>query len=103
MGARQWQAADLARASGVSKQVLSSILGDARERITQRPSDATVNGLARAFNLHPDVVLLAVGEAMGIPVSRPVIVNDAAGLSDEDLVRALSTRLGLAPPHAQDT
>lgn len=96
MDARQWQASDLARVSGVSKQVLSNILGDTREQLVQRPTDATVNGLARAFGLNPDAILAAVGEAMGLPVSRPVVIYDAARVSDDDLLRVLGERLRAA-------
>lgn len=100
MDERGWTAADLARASGVTKQTLSGILNDPRARLDRMPTERTTNGLARAFDVEHDVVLLAVGRAMGVPVDEPVAVVDVRQVATRDLLRELARRLG--EPHGHE-
>lgn len=94
MDARGWRPADLVRASGLSKQLVSNHLNDDREVLAQRPSKATVTGYARAFKVSEDVVLSKVAAAMGVPIGdlQPVVfsVSDA---SDAELLAELARRL----------
>lgn len=85
--------ADLARDSGVSPQLLSTILNDPRSRLTTRPDEKTVVLLAKAMGVSPDVLLSKVGVAMGLPVNRAVVVYDASRASNEDLIQILASRL----------
>lgn len=93
MDARAWKPADLAAASGISKQVVSGMLKDDREYIDRMPSEATITGLCRAFSVEREVLLAVIGEAMGLPVSTPVYVYDASRVPNEELVRELDKRL----------
>lgn len=96
MDARGWTAADLVRASGLTKQTISVRLSDDRDRLPAPLEDATVAGLARAFGVDPKVVLVKVGEAMGLPMGETVVVYSAEGVSNEELIRVLSERLAKA-------
>lgn len=89
----QMKPADLARKSGVSPQVISTILNDSRSELVQRPDQKTVELLAAAMGVAPDVLLAQIGEAMGLPVTRPVVIYDASRVSNEDLIRTLVERL----------
>lgn len=93
LDAHQMKPADLARKSGVSPQVLSVLLNDPRTQLIQRPEQRTIELLAAAMGVGPEVLLSKVGEAMGLPVNEPVVVYDATGVSNEDLLRALADRL----------
>lgn len=103
---RGWSQATLARESGLSKQVINGIVGDERSRLDRLPQDKTIDGLARAFEVERGVVLTVIGEALGLPVAEPVVVYDASGVADSDLLRELARRLGgggAAAPHGART
>lgn len=93
LDSRGWVAADLAKHSGISKQVLSGMLTDTRPTIDRMPLDSTVSGLARAFGVDRDVILAKVGEAMGLPTSRTVVVYEASRVPNDVLVQELRRRL----------
>lgn len=93
MDRRGWKAADLATKSGVSKQVISTALRDSRDQLRMMPSKATVQGLARAFDVPDVVVLQKIAEAMGLPAGERVVVYDPAGVPDDELVREVARRL----------
>lgn len=93
---RGWSQATLAREAGLSKQVVNGIVGDERTRLDRMPQDKTVDGLARAFEVDRGVVLTVIAQAMGLPVSEPVVVHDASGVADSDLLRELARRLDSA-------
>ena len=94
MDKRGWKAVDLVSRSGLSKQVVSNILNDDRDELSSRPGRQTVDSLARAFSVPSDVVLLAIGKAMGIPVAAPVVIYDASRVPNDELLRVLAQRLG---------
>lgn len=93
MDDRGWRPADLVTASGISKQVISGLLADPRDHIDRMPSEKTIAGLCRAFSVPRQVLLAVVGEAMGLPISRPVEVADASRVSNDELIRELARRL----------
>lgn len=93
MDRRGWKAADLVLASGIAKQVVSSLLNDDRDRIDRMPTDRTIDGLAKAFSTSREVILNRVADAMGLPVDEPVIVYDARRVPNEELLRELERRL----------
>lgn len=88
--------AELARMAGLNRQVIHTILNDNRKALNQAPDEKTVNGLAAAFDLSPDVVWAAVAVSMGMPsYVVPSITQEVKAASDEELLRELSARLGL--------
>lgn len=93
---RGWSQSDLARESGISKQVISNILKDTRTHLDRLPQDKTIDGIARAFDVDRMVVLSEIAQAMGLPVRETVVRYDASGVADADLVRELARRLGVA-------
>jgi len=93
LDSRGWVAADLAKHSGISKQVVSGLLNDDRASIDRLPLDSTIDGLAQAFRVERDVILAKVGEAMGLPMSRTVVVYEASGVPNDVLIQELRRRL----------
>lgn len=88
-----WNQADLARESGLSKQVVSKLLREDRAPVARLLQDKTVEGLARALRVDSGVVRAAIAEEMGLPGAEVQVVYDARGVADEDLVRELARRL----------
>lgn len=102
MDERGWTQSDLVAASGITKQVVSSLVSDARPKLDRLPMDKTIDGLARAFHVDRNVVLAKIGEAMGLPVSEPVVIYDASRVPNSDLLRVLSERLSKAGEEHED-
>lgn len=92
MDKRGWTAAELSRASGLSRQNLSRLLNDDRDVLQRRPEPSTITGFARAFRMTEDQVLSYVAEAMGFKLAR-IPVSDVSALSNEELLRVLAERL----------
>lgn len=93
MDARNWRAVDLVTRSGINKQVISGILTDDRDTVDRMPTEKTIAGLCKAFRIDRDVLLAVIGEAMGIPVSRPTVVYDASRVPSDELILELARRL----------
>lgn len=95
MDARGWHAADLTRASGLSRQVVHNLLRDRRPELRMQPRDATVAGLAKAFNVDEKRIRYVALQAMNvIPDDRDlVIVHELRDADDDALLRELGSRL----------
>ena len=93
---RGWNQSDLARESGLSKQVVSKLLREGRAPIARLLRDTTVEGLAGALQVHVGVVRAAIAEEMGLPGSEVQVVYDARGVADDELIRELTRRLRAA-------
>lgn len=100
---RGWNQSDLARESGLSKQVVSKLLRDDRAPVSRLLKSTTVDGLARALQVDSGVVRAAIAEEMGLPGSEVQVVFDARGVADDDLIRELARRLGAATAGAVGT
>jgi len=48
---RGWRQSELAARSGLSRQLISSILNDTRDHLGQMPDTATLEGLAAGFDI----------------------------------------------------
>lgn len=88
---RNWRPAQIEHNGGPSRQVVSKILRDNREVLDQRPSQETIDGLARAFGISVDVVLAHVAQAMGFPVK--IEAADLDAVSNEDLLEQIRKRM----------
>ncbi|MDV7194656.1 helix-turn-helix domain-containing protein [Mycolicibacterium fortuitum] len=77
LDSRGWKQADLVRASGLSRQLISSIVKDDREHLGQMPDDSTMEGIAKGF---------------GVPVERvrTAAARSLAGYSDDGSALTLS-------------
>ena len=93
MDRRGWRASDLSRASGISRQLLSTILTDTRDSLRMMPAPETVAGLARAFSVPETTILQVVAEAMGLPTGERVVVYDATRVSNAELAHEVARRL----------
>lgn len=91
MDKRKWNQNDLAKKAGLTRQVVSAIVTDNRERLTNIPSDKTMDGLAKAFGVDPAVIRANVALAMGLPVE--VKRASTSDISDSELIMELSRRL----------
>lgn len=90
MDKRKWNQNDLAKKAGLTRQVVSAIVTDNRERLTNIPSDKTMDGLAKAFGVDPTVIRASVALAMGLPVE--VKRASTSDISDSELIMELSRR-----------
>lgn len=90
-----WRQADLARASGVSKEVVSNLLDKRRDGMTRPPAPETIAGIARAFpgRTNEQMLWLRVAQSMGLPVGTEVTVPDPDALTDQQLLDVLARRL----------
>src|SRR5882672_4536619 len=61
---RGWQARDLVKASGPSKQLVSNLLNDDRDVMPQLPRTATLDALASAFGVTTAHVTTVAVEAL---------------------------------------
>jgi transcriptional regulator with XRE-family HTH domain len=94
LGRNQWTQADLARQSGLSKQVVSRLLTDEREQLARLPSQETLTGLARAFRVPLSVVVLKAAQACGVPVDvTEVAVPAAEELTTDQLLAEVRRRI----------
>lgn len=97
---RGWKQADLARHSGVSPQVVSSLLAAERTTLARPPSKATIEGLAKAFGggqLVERRLWLRVAESMGMPVGSEVVATDPSALTNDELLDEVRRRLSESP------
>ena len=91
MDLRRMRPADVERAGGPSRQVLSKLLNDNRDSLDRRPDSATVQSLAKAFGIPVEKVLASVVEAMGLPTSVTVAGLETA--SNEELLDEIRRRM----------
>lgn len=96
LDARGWQAHDLAKASGLSRQLISKLVNDDRDVLPQIPRTKTLEALAQAFNVSPAHVTTVAVEALGVPdVNAPAVVHQIEDVDDEVLLRELLRRARL--------
>lgn len=95
MDDRAWSQADLTRASGLSAQLVSKLLGDKRPRLARMPEPETVAGLVRAFKGVPEGALLAAAvKALGVPLDElPDLVLDLSKVDDDALLHEVRRRM----------
>lgn len=93
LDSRGWQARDLVKASGLSKQLVSNLLNDDRDILPQLPRTTTLEALAQAFNVTTAHVTTVAVEALGVPgVNAPAVVHQIESVDDEVLLRELLRR-----------
>lgn len=72
MDERGWRNVDLEKKSTLSKQLVSKLVNDSRDRLSRLPDRATIEGLAKAFSVPPTSVLAKAVEALDL-ASTPAI------------------------------
>ena len=95
MDARGWKQADLVRASGLSRALVSRLVTkDTLGRMVEENS--TIAGLARAFpEVGEEAFITKSAEALGVPVDRLVVVDASMErISNRALLDLLAQRLG---------
>ncbi len=93
MDGRGWTQADLARASGITRQTVSRLL--IKDHLGRMVSDETIAGLHKAFpEVSEGAFITKAAEALGVPIDRLETVDpDVSQLSDEALLGILAGRL----------
>lgn len=91
MDLKRMRAADVERAGGPSRQVISKVLTDPRPTLDRRPDQATVEAFAKGLDVRPEAVLAAVAEAMGLPVH--VSVAGLQEATDDQLLAEVRRRM----------
>jgi transcriptional regulator with XRE-family HTH domain len=64
LDSRGWKQADLVRASGLSRQLIHSILRDDRDHLGQMPDESTLEGLAKGFKVPLETVRTAAARSL---------------------------------------
>lgn len=64
LDARGWRQAELVRRSGLSRQLVSSILRDNRDYLGQMPDAETIEGLALGFDVPAETVRTAAARSL---------------------------------------
>src|SRR5687768_13420325 len=89
-----WTQSDLVRQSGLSKQHLSKMLSDERERLPRLPTQDTLLGLSRGLRVPLNTVVLRAAQACGVPVDvTEVEVSSARSLSTDQLLAEVRRRI----------
>lgn len=93
MSARGWRQVDLVRRSGLSRQVISKILRDTRPTLGQMPDEATLEGLARGFDVPVELVRLAASRALAGYVDDHAVKADLRAISNAALLSEIRRRM----------
>lgn len=92
-----WTPADLTRQSGLSKQHLSKMLNDDRDKLARLPTEETLLGLAKGLRVPLNTVVLRAAQACGVPVDvTEVEVSSARTLSTDHLLAEVRRRIEAA-------
>lgn len=104
MDARGWRQADLVRASGLSRALVSRILRDDRPRLGQMPDESTMAGLAKAFHVSTETVRTAAARALrGYADDGEALTTDLSAVSIDALLMEIRRRVqGNEDQDAQD-
>lgn len=89
-----WTSADLARRSGLSKQHISKMLNDNRDKLARLPTEETLLGLSKGLGVPLNTVVLRAAQACGVPVDvTEVEVSTARALTTEQLLAEVRRRI----------
>ena len=89
-----WTTADLVRQSGLSKQHLSKMLNDDRDRLARLPNEETLLGLSKGLRVPLTTVVLKAAQACGVPVDvTEVEVVSPRALTTEQLLGEVRRRI----------
>lgn len=104
MDARGWRQADLVRASGLGRALVSRILRDERPRLGQMPDESTMAGLAKAFQVPTETVRTAAARALrGYTDDGEALTTDLSAVSIDALLMEIRRRVQASEnPSAQD-
>ena len=91
---RGWRPADLARASGLSRQTISNLLRPDADSLGRMLEHRTITALAEGLDVPEGVIVTKAAESMGIGLERlQSLLEDPNTISDEVLVEMLKRRL----------
>lgn len=90
---KSWGPTDLARESGLSKQLCSNWLNDGRDRMSRLPLASTIDGFVKAFRVPKEFLLGKAIESLDLGYSAGDFVNSVATASDRELLDEIEDRL----------
>jgi len=94
MDARGWRQADLVRASGLSRALVSRILRDERDRLGQMPDESTMARLSTAFQVPIETVRTAAARALrGYADDGEALTADLSTVSIDALLMEIRRRV----------
>lgn len=92
--ARNWDSAELARRSGLHRQLIWKVLHDSRDHLGQMPKERTLEALARGFGIPIDRVRSAASRSLdGYSGEDGPVISDATRLSTDVLIEELRRRV----------
>lgn len=94
LDARGWKPAELARRSGLHRQLVWKILHDKRDSLGQMPEESTMEGIARGFGISVDRVRVAAARALrGYEDDGAPLTSDLTDVSIDALLAEIRRRL----------
>ena len=98
LDARGWKPAELARQSGLRRQLVWKILHDNRPTLGQMPDESTIEGIARGFGIPVDRVRIAAARSLrGYEDDGAPLSNDLSAVSNDVLLTEIRRRFEAAP------
>lgn len=98
LDARGWKPAELARQSGLRRQLVWKILHDNRPTLGQMPDESTMEGIASGFGIPVDRVRIAAARSLrGYEDDGAPLSNDLSAVSNDVLLTEIRRRFEAAP------
>ena len=98
-----WNAAELARRAGLSRQTVYNLITDNREYMDQTPQRKTVSAIADALGVTSMEILTVSARALGIPMESLPPENSLRSASNEQILTELASRLSRSKGQDDDT
>lgn len=104
LDARGWRQADLVRESGLSRQLVSSILRDNRDHLGQMPDAETIQAIATGFGVPQERVRVAAARSLADYIDDGAALTITLGdVSTDALLNEIKRRIDHAEQPATPT
>ena len=104
LNARGWRQADLVRESGLSRQLVSSILRDNRDHLGQMPDAETIQAIATGFGVPQERVRVAAARSLADYIDDGAALTITLGdVSTDALLNEIKRRIDHAEQPATPT
>lgn len=98
LDSRGWKQADLMRASGLSRQLINTILRDDRDHLGQMPDASTLEGIAKGFDVPLDRVRTAAARSLaGYTDDGSALTLDLQDVHIDALLNEIRRRVNALP------
>lgn len=84
---------DIVSKTSLSRQHVSKVVNDERERLTRLPEKATIDEFARALGVSSEFLLAKAIESLGLGYTSGDFINGVTTASNAELLREIESRL----------